>query len=205
MLKKGLPALNLLPRRCDQWSGAASGFIKRSFKMRNTLKISIATASLMAIALSSFSARADGGGGGQTRLDAGGFSVRALPSGGGSDQRPESGFGGASRLFFPNMPISGAYMEDADTHDGEYRVYMGPVMATGFYGPDVPPGLPKIAIRKPAPRPGKPQKGPGGWTYFPQTDRNTGQPFVLIEDANGNDVHLDGSINVPGLGMLPVR
>ena len=90
--------------------------------MRNTLKISIAVASLMAIAVSSFSARADGGGGGQTRIDARGFSVRALPGGGGSDHRRESDVGGAPALFFPNMPISGAYMEDADTHDGEYRV-----------------------------------------------------------------------------------
>jgi hypothetical protein len=163
--------------------------MKRSSKMRKALNASIAIASFVAIALSPFSARADGGGGGQTRRDAGGFAVRAAPGG----------------VPFFHMPVSSAYMEDAGTHDGERRIYMGPFVSTVLYGPDVPPAPPKIAIRKLAPKPGIPWKDGRGWTYFPMTDRNTGQPFVLIEDANGNDVHLNASINVPGVGLAPVR
>jgi hypothetical protein len=48
-----------------------------------------------------------------------------------------------------------------------------------------------------------------GWTYYLQEDRDTGQQFIQIEDANGNDVHVNGEMQMPGDGpgspLLPVR
>jgi hypothetical protein len=39
-----------------------------------------------------------------------------------------------------------------------------------------------------------------GWTYFLEEDRDTGQQFIQIEDANGNDVHVNGEMQMPGDG-----
>lgn len=58
------------------------------------------------------------------------------------------------------------------------------------------------------PRPPKPIRHVtvNGWPYFLEQDRDSGDFFIQIEDANGNDVHIDGSIQMPGGGpLLPVR
>lgn len=45
-----------------------------------------------------------------------------------------------------------------------------------------------------------------GWTYYLAKDRNTGETFIQIEDADGNDVHIDGSVPMPGGGpTFPVH
>ena len=76
---------------------------------------------------------------------------------------------------------------------------------------DPPPQPPITKPLKPHPRSPKPIRHVvrNGWTYYLQEDRATGQQFIQIEDVNGNDVHVNGAIQMPGAGpgspLLPVR
>ena len=81
----------------------------------------------------------------------------------------------------------------------------------GWKAYDPPPKPPITKPLNPHPRSPKPIRHVTrhGWTYYLQEDRATGQQFIQIEDANGNDVHVNGSIQMPGAGpgspLLPVR
>jgi hypothetical protein len=197
--------------------------------MRAILTISVLVASLSAAtALTASSARAEGpisgalmpaapAGDGGMRVpaapkgfakseDKGGMKAARAPRGG---KLLDRGALVGAGLGLLNADFGYGYMEDATTHYSETCFYVFGCKISAVQDPDMPPAKPKIEIRKKAPRPGKPVKDPRtGWTFYPQTDRNTGQAYVQIEDANGNDVHINGEIVVPGdptQTLVPVR
>lgn len=127
---------------------------------------------------------------------------RAVP-----EHRRGMGFGGL--LGLGAAAIGSAFMEDSATRYRETCIYVGGCKATFIDDPGAGPIPPKVEIRKLAPKPRL--KKPifdkrSGWTYYLQEDRNTGEIYIQIEDANGADVHINGEIPLPGGGPLyPVR
>ena len=63
------------------------------------------------------------------------------------------------------------------------------------YKPQNPPKKPPKLAAKPKPYHDKRT----GWTYFLMQNAN-GQQFIQIEDANGADLHFDGSMAWPNTG-----
>ena len=74
--------------------------------------------------------------------------------------------------------------------------------------PPKPPITKPLKPHKRTPKPIRHMKR-NGWTYYLQQDRDTGQLFIQIEDANGNDIHVNGEIQMPdggpGSPTYPVR
>ncbi len=67
------------------------------------------------------------------------------------------------------------------------------------------PYRPAVAPKR-GPMPIRHVRGNNGWTYYLSQDRNSGELFVQIEDANGADVHINGEVPLPGGGQTyPVR
>ncbi|HYC25383.1 MAG TPA: hypothetical protein VEC58_05015 [Roseiarcus sp.] len=72
------------------------------------------------------------------------------------------------------------------------------------YKPQNPPKKPPKLVAKPKPYHDKRT----GWTYFLMQDAG-GQQYIQIEDANGADLHFDGSMTWPNTGgagpSYPIR
>ena len=181
--------------------------------MRNILKTTILAATLAATsALTIPSAHAEGGG--MMRMNGGEGGMRheggfARHEGGGWRRDGFGGLGGWGGVaaFLGGMEISHAFIEDSDTHYRKDCLYVGECKVSVYSSPDDPPVV-KVEKRKRAPKPIRhTQKDPRtGWTYYLQFDRNTGENFIQIEDADGRDVHINGEIPMPGGGpTYPVR
>jgi hypothetical protein len=167
--------------------------------MRNILKTMILAATLAATTvLTVSSAHAEPMNGGVMRMERGGGEGGMRHEGGW--RHDGGGFGGWGGLgmasLLSGLMISHAFIEDSDTHYRKDCYYVGNCKISVYSSPDDPPVV-KVEKRKRAPKPlGHVKRG--GWTYYLALDRNTGEKFVQIEDANGNDVHVNGQVQYPG-------
>jgi hypothetical protein len=114
-------------------------------------------------------------------------------------------------------PMNGGVMKSSiqvDDGNGGWKPYVPPpkppagpsgISVVDDKGDWVPYNPPVKPVK--APRPIRHKKDQNGWTYYLAQDRNNGQLFVQVEDANGNDVHINGAIPMPGEGgaLYPVR
>jgi hypothetical protein len=163
--------------------------------MRNTFKISILAASLIAASALTFSGAC------------------AEPMNGGvmrSTIQVDDGRGGW-KPYVPNKPPAGPTGVSVGDGQGGWKPYFPPARP----GPGISiddgaggwiPYVPRVKLPK-APRPIRHVTDKrSGWTYYLAQDRNTGEKFVQIVDANGADVHIDGEVPMPGGGPIyPVR
>jgi hypothetical protein len=181
--------------------------------MRNIVNTSILLVSVLAASASSASnVRAEPMNGAVTRtLDGGGDKGGWIPRNAERGERRMHGGGGGGwggiAGFLGGLEISSAFMEDSGAHYRRDCLYIGDCKVTFTSDPNEPPIPPKVEKRKKGPRPIRHVTDKRtGWTYYLSADRNDGQTFIQIVDANGNDVHVDGSIPMPGGGpMFPVR
>jgi hypothetical protein len=188
--------------------------------MRNTVKASILIASLLAASALGAPAHAEQMNGAIMRdvpAD-GGKNLAAPPARVAKDEDPgngarkhrrRAGLGGGFLDIADLLPHT-AFMQDDDTGFRKDCLYVAGCKITVYSGPDVTPQPPIVEKRKRAPEPRGHWKDPRtGWTFYLQNDRNGGGQFIQIEDANGNDVHLDGAIQMPGpnggTALIPVR
>jgi hypothetical protein len=176
--------------------------------MRNILKTTILAATLAATsALTLSSAHAEGAG--MMRMNGGEGGMRH-EGGWRHNHGGFGGFGGFGGLgvvsLLGGLAISHAFIEDSNTHDREDCTYIGGCKISVYSSPDAPPVV-KVEKRKLGPKPLGHKTASNGWTYYLSLDRNTGEKFVQIEDANGRDVHINGSVPMPGTGgpAFPVR
>ena len=188
--------------------------------MRNTVKTSILIASLLAASALGAAAHAEQMNGAIMRdvpADAGN-NVAAPPARAAKDEDPTHGARkhhrraglGVGSLDIADLLPQTAFMQDDDTGFRKDCLYVGGCRITVYSGPDVTPQPPIVEKRKRAPEPKRHwTDARTGWTFYLQNDRNGGGPFIQIEDANGNDVHLDGAIQMPGPNgdgaLVPVR
>jgi len=128
----------------------------------------------------------------------------------GSTIKVDDGNGGW-KPYSPKKPPVGPTGVSVDDGNGGWKPYDPPAKpgpgisvdnGAGGWMPYVPKNPPKKA-----PKPIRHVRDKRtGWTYYLAQDRNNGQLFVQIEDANGNDIHIDGSVPMPGGGPIyPVR
>jgi hypothetical protein len=176
--------------------------------MRNILKTTILVAALTATsALTVSSAYAEPMNGGVMRMNGGGENGGMRREGGWRQDGGGFGGWGGAVAFLGGLMISHAFIEDSDTHYRKDCYYVGGCKISVYSSPDEPPVV-KVEKRKRAPKPIRhTQKDPRtGWTYYLQFDRNTGENFIQIEDADGRDVHINGEVPMPGGGpTFPVR
>jgi hypothetical protein len=171
--------------------------------MRNMIKNTAVAASLLAaLALAGSSAH------GEPSMDRS-SSVQVEGGAGGKHFAKEEGRKGGWRggrkgggaLLGAFLDLGYAHIEDSTTHYGETCLYIGGCKISVVQDPDAPPAKPKVEIRKKAPRPIRHVTDKRtGWTYYLAQDRNTGEDFIQIEDANGADVHINGEVPMPGGG-----
>lgn len=167
--------------------------------MRNTFKTSMFLASLLAASALTVSA------------------VRAEPMNGGvmkNTIQVDDGKGGWKPYVPPPKPPAGPTGVSVVNDKGDWVPYNPPpkppagptgISVVDDKGDWVPYNPPVKPVK--APRPIRHKKDQNGWTYYLAQDRNNGQLFIQVEDANGNDVHINGSIPMPGGGgtLYPVR
>jgi hypothetical protein len=173
--------------------------------MRNIVKTTILVASLVATsALTVSSAHAEPMNGGVMRMNGGEGGMRHE----GGWRHDGGGFGGwgGAAAFLGGLMISHAFIEDSDTHRRKDCYYIGGCKISVTTDPAAPTVI-KVEKRKRAPKPIRHVTDKRtGWTYYLSQDRNTGKDFIQIVDANGADVHINGSIPMPGGGPIyPVR
>ena len=127
----------------------------------------------------------------------------AAPAVSGTIQVPDGNGGWKEYVPPPKPPTGPSGISVGDGHGG-WRPYIpnaspGPQFAyrngEGEWVEWKPP-----ARRKLAPRPIRHVKS-HGLTYYLMEDRNTGDRFIQIEDANGNSVGAGGSAPMPGGGQ----
>jgi hypothetical protein len=170
--------------------------------MRNILKTTILVAALTATsALTVSSAYAEPMNGGVMRLNNGGENGGMRREGGWRQDGGGFGGWGGAVAFLGGLMISHAFIEDSDTHYRKDCIYIGGCKISVTSSPDEPPVV-KVEKRKRGPRPIRHVTDKRtGWTYYLAQDRNTGQDFIQIVDANGQDVHINGEIPMPGGGQ----
>ena len=113
---------------------------------------------------------------------------------------------GGMMPYVPDKPPAGPNGISVDDGQGGWKPYVpkpkpGPGISIQNEDGDWVPYHPPVK-RKRAPRPIRTVHAKNGWTYYLQQDRDTGQFFLQIEDANGQDIHINGQVPLPGGGPL---